>query len=432
VIPGFLAWLQPGLRVIRLVASAVAVGPAGMPGKERLTPRETQAIRRGLHGQGVTSLRRRDGRARGLAGHTPWARGPHLGHGGQSERRQWHGPHRGPLGLPSPGRWRAGLAVHTPRGDGLAPVPGRGREGAEGGELETREDRRVALPHAVFDPAFFLALANLTRGHRHAVVRGTVGGWGMEHGGRASRTLEDGGGARIDQDVLRKAPQAVQGLWRTGQAVCQGVRDGARDGQHATGAQAHAPEAPLAVRVPDGDRTTRTPIPLGPCAGGQGEGEKGRLPAGADRAAGGFDEGLAAGKAPRAPALEDWRRRRGRPFQPPPHVRFDRLEWTHVRSGFARATGVLGQPGGHCAALQRDCLRALGGVEALARVEVCELTATVIIDQDHPSPRRAHTALTSTGSSSATLAAACAGASRRAGVSRGAASRAHPWESGRW
>ena len=236
----------------------------------------------------------------------------------------------------------------------------------------------------------------------------------------------------IDQDFLRNAPKEVTGLLMTGQEVFQGLRDGARDVQHATGAQDHDKEAQLAVRVPDGDRTTRTPIPLGTFAGGQGEGEQGRLPSGADRADVGFDEGIAAGKATFAQALEDLRSRRGMPFQPPHHVRFDRIEFTHVRSGLARAKVVLGQPVGHRAAIQRDFLRDLGGVEALARVEVFDLTETVIIDHDNTSQMRANTALMSTGSSAATLAAAGAGASRLAVVSRGAASRAHTWESGRW
>src|SRR4029453_19335351 len=109
------------------------------------------------------------------------------------------------------------------------------------------------------------------------------------------------------------------------------------------------------------------------------------------------------------------------PFQQTDNVRFEGIEFAGVRPGVARAKVVLGQPVGHRAAIQRDCLRDLRGVEALALVEVFDLAEAMIIDHDNTSQMRANTAWMSTGLSSAATAEA------RVVASWGAASRAKTW-----
>src|SRR5262249_62118727 len=94
-------------------------------------------------------------------------------------------------------------------------------------------------------------------------------------------------------------------------------------------------------------------------------------------------------------------------------------------SGFAVALAglpgpevLLGQPVGHRAGIEGQCLGNLRGVQPLALVEVFDLAEAVIVNHDNTSQMRANTALMSTGSSSAAPGEAL-------GVApRGAASRA--------
>src|SRR5207249_6723724 len=111
-------------------------------------------------------------------------------------------------------------------------------------------------------------------------------------------------------------------------------------------------------------------------------------------------------------------------FEQTDNVWFEGIEFTGVRPGFARAKVFLGQPGGHRAAIQGDGLCDLRGVQAVVGMQVCALAETVIIDHANASQMRAHTALRSTGASSAATGAALVGASL------GAVSRAKTWERG--
>src|SRR5262249_2496175 len=166
----------------------------------------------------------------------------------------------------------------------------------------------------------------------------------------------------------------------------------------------------LAARVAHRDRAEGPPIHLGTLAGGKGQREKSRLPPGAHRAHIGFDQLIAAGKAVRTQALEDLRGRIGMPVEQPDNVWFEGIEFAGVRPWFTRAKVFLGQPVGYRAAIQRDGLRNLRGVQAFVGMQVFDLTETVIIDHDNASQMRANTALRSTGSSSAATGEALEGA----------------------
>ena len=74
-----------------------------------------------------------------------------------------------------------GFAVQAHIGDGVEPLPGGGIEGAEVGDLQTGEKVLFDVPHAVFHPAFFIALADIARGNGKAAVRGKVEILGIEH-----------------------------------------------------------------------------------------------------------------------------------------------------------------------------------------------------------------------------------------------------------
>jgi hypothetical protein len=80
---------------------------------------------------------------------------------------------------------------------------------------------------------------------------------------------------------------------------------------------------------------------------------------------GSFDEGVAAGKALLAQALEDLGRRIGIPRQQADKLRFARLECAGVRPWLAGTDVVLGQPVGHRARSERQFLGDLRGVQAL-------------------------------------------------------------------
>ena len=72
-------------------------------------------------------------------------------------------------------------------GHGIEPVPGGGIEGAEVGDLQPGEEILFHVAHAVFHPAFFIALADIARGNGKAVVRGKVQILRIEHRGFAQR-----------------------------------------------------------------------------------------------------------------------------------------------------------------------------------------------------------------------------------------------------
>jgi hypothetical protein len=133
--------------------------------------------------------------------------------------------------------------------------------------LQTGEEILFHVAHAVFHPAFFIALANITGGNSKAVVRGKVQVFRIEHRGLAHGALQDGGVEVVDHDFVWNASKEVKGMLVAGEEVFHRLGDGELDVQHATVAQDHDKEAQLAVRVPDGDRTKRTPIHLGTFAG---------------------------------------------------------------------------------------------------------------------------------------------------------------------
>ena len=206
----------------------------------------------------------------------------------------------------------------------------------------------------------------------------------------------------------------------TGQEVFHGLGDSELDIQHPTVAQDHHKEAQPALGLPDGDGAARAPSALGTLSGSKGAlQERGRA-LGADGADRGWANGIAPVKALLAQALEDLGGRVGIARQPVDNVRFARIEFAGTRGGLAWPAVVLGQPIGHGARIERECLGNLCGVQALGRVEVFDRAAAVIVDHPNPSQMRANTALMSPGSSSAATGAA------RGMAPWGAVSRAKP------
>src|SRR5206468_6901179 len=167
---GFFALFHERLGMIGVFDSCMPLVPADMAGNALVTPRETQTIGIRCPRQGVASVLRGDGRAVGLDGQTTWAGGADLGHGGDIDGRPRHGASCWPLGVPSRDRWLPGFAMAAHSGPGLEPVPGGGIAGAEVGALEASEARLLHVPDAVLHPAFFLPLADMTRGAGKAVV----------------------------------------------------------------------------------------------------------------------------------------------------------------------------------------------------------------------------------------------------------------------
>jgi hypothetical protein len=212
-----------------------------------------------------------------------------------------------------------------------------------------------------------------------------------------------------------------------GHQVLHGLGDGACDGQHAAGAQAHAKAAQLPVRVPDRDGATRAPVDLGACARSTGQREHGGGPPGSPRAHSGFDERGAAVTAALAQALETLGGRRGRALQPADQRWFERIACAGGLPGRAWPAVLVGQPVGPGAGSARQGRGELRRVEPLVRLEVFPLTKTGVIDHASPSQICLNTAWRSTGASSPGR-----GRVGRAAVGLSASrSRAKTWERGR-
>ena len=209
------------------------------------------------------------------------------------------------------------------------------------------------------------------------------------------------------------------------QEVCHGLRDGACHREPAAVAQPQDKAAQAAARRPAWPHAAGAPSVLGTRAGGKSQVEASRVPLGADGAPGGVAQGGAVRKAMRAQALAPLSGCSGLARPHAANLLLTRSELAGARAGLPGPAGLLGSPGGPWAGLAGPCLGTLRGVQPLARVEVFALAAAVRVAHANPSQRRAHTALLSTGASSAATGEA------RVVALRGAAARAQPGESGR-
>jgi len=421
---GVFPLLQERFGVSGRVAILAPVVLSRMASHAGVPQRDTQTIGGGCAREGWAGIVGRNRRALGCEGQTTRPGGTPLGHGGASKRRQREGAQRRPFLVPSRGGGGPGFAGPTPSGHRRQPRP-RGRmAGVKVGDLQAREARLFALAYASFHAALFSALAPMAWGQGNAGVGGQVARRGREPGGFASRALEPGGLQGLDPHWGGHAATALPGVLMTGQAVRQGLGDGACHRPPTAGAQDHDQDAQPSWCWPHRDGATQAPSALGPRAGGPGQGEHGGLPSGADGASRRFAQGRAAGQALLTQALADLGSRRGLALQPRDHRRCARIAWAGGRSWRAGAEGFLGQPGGHRARIEPQCLRTLRGVPPLGRMPLFARTAAGRVDHDPTAQRRANTAFRSTGASSAAPVEAL-------GVAPwGSASRAKTWESG--
>lgn len=241
-------------------------------------------------------------------------------------------------------------------GHGLPPVPGSGMEGAAVGALETGEDMLFPVPHAVFDPAFFIARADMARGNGTAAVGGAVERLRRKHRGFPQRTLEHSGFEGVDQACLGHAAKALKGVWVAGEAVLHGLGDGALDIPHTAVAQ-HPDKAPQrSAGLPHLDGPQRAPIDLGACARGNGPREKGGRPPGSDRVHRGLDQRRAPRTAGLAAALQHLGGRRGLWLQPADHRLFTGIEFAGAQAWLPRPEVLWSEPIGHGAESEHSCL----------------------------------------------------------------------------
>jgi hypothetical protein len=280
---------------------------------------------------------------------------------------------------------------------GLQPVPGSGIQGVEVVDLKTREEVLFDVAHAVFHPAFLVAFAHMARGNGQATVGGNVDILGIEPRRFPPGALEDGGCEAIDHDFCRNAAEARKGVLMAGQAVLHGLGDGALDRQHAAIAQDHDKEAQSSLRLPHRDEAERAPVHLGTLAGGTGEREKGGLPPGSHRSHIGLHERIAAIKAVGAEVLEHLGGGIGIALPHAPNLCCERIECAGARGGFSWSAMLLGQPRGHGAGIERQCVGALRGLKPLVRLKVFDLAEAVIIDHDRVSVMRLNISLRAMG-----------------------------------
>jgi hypothetical protein len=276
-------------------------------------------------------------------------------------------------------------------------------ECAEVGHLETGEHVLFHVPHAIFHPAFFIALAGIARDNGKAVVPGTVEILGIEHRGFPQGALEHGGFEMIHHDFLRNATKEVKGVLMAGEAVLHGLGDGKLHVHHGAVAQDHDKETQPSLRLAYRDRAERTPIDLRTLAGREGQREKGGPLPGSDGSHRRFDQRIATVKAMLAQTLEDLSSRIGIFFQHADDLLFKGIEFAGALMWPAGPKVLLGQPVGHGAGIERQLLGDLRSAQSLVCMEVFDLAKTLIVNHGSVSARCLKMSLIAMGVSAAVI-----------------------------
>ncbi len=268
-------------------------------------------------------------------------------HRGTSERRKRQQAETRAFVGPYMARLVPRFPRQAPMGHGRAPVPGGGRPGAPGREVQASEALVLDGAPTVFHPTCCLARANRTRGNGTAAVGSHVEVCGMAHWGCAQHPRAPGGWAVVDQDRCRQATAAHPGRVMAGEAGRQRLGDGALPIHHPTIAQDQDQAAPPAGRWPPWDGAPRAPRALGTGPGGNGLREPGGRPAGSDRAPRRLAQRRTAVPAGLAQALAHLDGRRGRALQQVGQRLVAGSQVAVARRGPPGPAGLRGHPVGH-------------------------------------------------------------------------------------
>jgi hypothetical protein len=312
--------------------------------------------------------------------------------------------------------------MHADIGHGVEPGLDGGGEQTAIGAGEPGQTVLVDGADALFDSAFCVPLADMTRHEAKAGMLRQRRLLGMEPWRFAPRAPADGRVHMLAHDAVGHPAAHRKGVGMAGEAVGPGLRHGALDRQQATRAQHQDTDPQASAGGSHPHRSASAPVDLRPFPGGQGPCETGRRGPGSHRAPISFDGGGGARTALLTPALPDLGGPIGIRLAPRAQLGLARLEWTRARRPRARAQALLAQPRGHGLGIEAPDAGELGRLAAVPPLQGRELTQLRLLPHDHPCPLCAHPAGRATRSSCGSRSGAAAG---------GCGSQAHTGERGR-
>ena len=194
------ALFEQGAGMVGMLEVAVSLVASPVSCDEPVAVVDAKPVGVAVEGEPGRGVLGGHGVAVGLEGDAEAVRGAHGVHRGDVVDELGQSPELVALFVEPVDGTLLGLAMDAHVGDGVEPVPARGVQGVEVGEVESGEEILFHVPHAGLDPTLLVTGADVARGDLEAVMAGEVRVAGVKHRRLADGALQHRGAKVVDHD----------------------------------------------------------------------------------------------------------------------------------------------------------------------------------------------------------------------------------------